>query len=103
MAAQNPSGAYFQTNLQRLRKIAEQNGLVFNPNSDWVNQVIRLMTDSKRDAGKYYCPCKQHHPPDPETDAACPCPTLDEETDIATAASFSRRVSTRRNSTSWTP
>ena len=24
--------------------------------------------------GKYYCPCKQSHPPDPEKDVLCPCP-----------------------------
>ena len=79
MAAQNPSGADFQKNLQRLKTFAEKKDLVFNPNLDWINQVIRLMTDSKRESGKYYCPCKQHHPPDPKTDVTCPCPTLDEE------------------------
>jgi len=73
------SEADIKKNLARLRKFADQKGYIFNVNSDWVEQVIRLMTDSKREAGKYYCPCKQHHPPDPENDVTCPCPTIEEE------------------------
>lgn len=68
-----------QKNYQRLKKIAEKKGYIFNPNQDWFEQVIRLMTDNQKEFGKYYCPCKQHHPVDTKTDVVCPCPTLDDE------------------------
>jgi len=68
-----------QRNYQRLRKIAGDKGYIFNPNRDWVEQTIRLMTGNMKERGEYYCPCKQHHPIDPESDVVCPCPTLDDE------------------------
>lgn len=71
--------AGIEDNLERLKKFARKKGLLFNPNADWVEQVIRLMTDNKRETGSYLCPCKQHHPPDPEHDVACPCPAVEEE------------------------
>lgn len=68
-----------QKNHQRLIKITEKKGYIFNPNQDWVEQVIRLMTNNYKEYGRYYCPCKQHYPVDTTIDAVCPCPTLDEE------------------------
>lgn len=68
-----------QKNYQRLAKIAEKKGYIFNPNQDWIEQIIRLMTNNQKEFGKYYCPCKQHHPVDTQTDVVCPCPTMNEE------------------------
>ncbi len=66
-------------NRSRLENIARKKEYVFNANSDWVDQVIRLMTNNYLKYGKYYCPCKQSHPLDPENDPICPCPEMDEE------------------------
>jgi ferredoxin-thioredoxin reductase catalytic chain len=68
-----------QKNYERLKRVAERKGYIFNPNQDWVEQVIRLMTNNAQEFGKNYCPCKQHHPVDTQTDVVCPCPALDDE------------------------
>ncbi len=69
----------YKENYQRLEKIAREKGYVFNSDKERVNKVISLMTNNYKEFGKYYCPCKQHHPLDPEKDTLCPCPELDEE------------------------
>ena len=69
----------YKKNYERLKKVGDKKGLIFNPNQDWVEQIIRLMTKNKEGYGKYYCPCKQHHPVDTKTDVVCPCPTMLEE------------------------
>ncbi len=69
----------YEKNLRRLKNIGEKKGYVFNPNQDWVTQVIRLMTNNLKEFGKYFCPCKQHYPIDTKFDVVCPCPTLDQE------------------------
>jgi len=69
----------YNKNYDRLNKVGEKKGYVFNPNQNWVTQVIRLMTNNLREFGKYFCPCKQHYPVDTNSDIACPCPTLDQE------------------------
>lgn len=69
----------YQDNYSRLRMIGEKKGYVFNPNQDWVEQVVLLMTNSFEETGKYLCPCKQHFPPDIDKDETCPCPNLDVE------------------------
>ncbi|RKX70130.1 ferredoxin:thioredoxin reductase [candidate division WOR-3 bacterium] len=70
--------AYLE-NLRRLEKIAREKGYIFNPDKERVNKVVGLMTKNFKEFGKYYCPCKQHHPLDPEKDPLCPCPDLDQE------------------------
>jgi len=69
----------YKENFERLKRIAEKKEYVFNPNKDWVGQVITLMCNNFEEFGKYFCPCKQHHPVEPETDVICPCPSLDDE------------------------
>ncbi len=69
----------YKNNYARLKRFAEKKGLVFNSNQDWVEQIIRLMANNYLEYKKYYCPCKQHHPLDPEKDAVCPCSDLDNE------------------------
>lgn len=69
----------FADNYARLKRICEKKGYIFNPNQDWVKQVIMLMTNNFNETGKYFCPCKQHYPVDTKTDVVCPCPTIDQE------------------------
>ena len=69
----------YKRNYVRLRKFAEKKELILNPNIDWVEQVIRLMANNYLEFGKYYCPCKQHHPVEPDKDPVCPCAEVDDE------------------------
>ena len=69
----------YKENYQRLEKIAQEKGYVFNEDKERVNKVIGLMTNNYKEFGKYYCPCKQHHPLELDKDPLCPCPELDEE------------------------
>ncbi len=71
-------GAY-KENYNRLAEVAKANGLIFNPDRERENKVIGLMTRNFKEFGKYYCPCKQQHPLNPETDPLCPCKEIDEE------------------------
>lgn len=78
MTSHNKDKVYVD-NYERLKKICEKKGYIFNPNQDWVDQVIRLMANNQREYGKYFCPCKQHYPVDIKEDIVCPCPTLEQE------------------------
>ncbi len=69
----------YQENLERLQKIAKEKGLVFNEDRARAEKVIGLMTKNYINYGKYYCPCKQSHPLNIETDPLCPCLDMDEE------------------------
>lgn len=69
----------YTDNYERLKRICEKKDYIFNPNQDWVVQVISLMTNNKKEFGKYFCPCKQHYPVDTKADIVCPCPTIDQE------------------------
>lgn len=61
--------------LKRVTGIAENAGYVLNPDRDRVMKVVGLMTENFVATGKHFCPCKQSHPLNPETDVVCPCPT----------------------------
>lgn len=69
----------YKENFERLKRVAEKKEYIFNPNEDWVKQVITLMCNNLKEFGKYFCPCKQHHPVEPEIDPVCPCKSLDDE------------------------
>lgn len=69
----------YKKNYKRLEELAKKRGYIFNPNKDWVDQVVRLMTNNFIELGKYFCPCKQHYPIDVENDISCPCPELSGE------------------------
>ena len=69
----------YKENHKRLTRIATGNGYIFNPDKKRVNKVIGLMTRNIKEFGRYYCPCKQHHPLDTKVDPLCPCDTIDEE------------------------
>lgn len=69
----------YKENYKRLEKIAKEKGHTFNPDKERVNKVIGLMTNNFKEFGKYYCPCKQQHPLDPDVDPLCPCLQIDDE------------------------
>jgi len=65
----------YESNLQRLESLAQEQGLVFNPDPARVSKVVGLMTENFRAVGEYVCPCKQQHkPPQQGLDKTCPCP-----------------------------
>jgi ferredoxin-thioredoxin reductase catalytic chain len=69
----------YAANLGRVQTIGRDKGCVLNPDEERVKKVVGLMTRNYLEFGKYYCPCKQSHPLDPEQDVLCPCPTLEDE------------------------
>lgn len=69
----------YNKNIKRIGKLAESKGYILNPDEERVKKVVGLMTMNFNEFGKYYCPCKQSHPLDPNKDALCPCPQLPEE------------------------
>ncbi len=71
-------GAY-KENHERLKEVAMAKGLIFNPDKDRKNKVIGLMTRNFKEFGKYFCPCKQQHPLNPDVDPLCPCNEMDKE------------------------
>ena len=69
-----PHTEEYQALLQDVKRLAGQNGYIINPDLERVEKVVGLMTENLVTAGKRYCPCKQSHPLDPQTDVTCPCP-----------------------------
>lgn len=69
----------YDENLSRIMKTARQRDYVLNPDQERIRKVVGLMTMNKNDFGKYFCPCKQSHPLDPEKDVVCPCPEITDE------------------------
>lgn len=68
-----------RANIERARQVGEKLGLVLNPDMARTLKVATLLARNFAQYGKYYCPCKQSEPLDPERDVVCPCPTLKEE------------------------
>lgn len=70
----------YEKNLQRLQKIAQEQGLALNPDQERVEKVVGLMTANFEAVGEYICPCKQKSkPPVKGADILCPCPEMAEE------------------------
>ena len=69
----------YNENLRRLENAADENGYILNPDNERANKIVGLMTRNYKEFGKYYCPCKQHHPLDQAADPLCPCEDLDKE------------------------
>lgn len=69
----------YEKNLKRVRNIAKEKGYVLNPDEERMQKVVGLMTMNYNEFNKYYCPCKQSHPLDPDKDVQCPCPELPNE------------------------
>jgi len=67
-------------NIERLEQLAEENGLVLNPDRARVEKVAGLMADNHDLVREWVCPCKQEsRPPVRGADKTCPCPEwLDE-------------------------
>jgi len=60
-------------NLTRIQVMADKTGYSLNSDEERVKKVVGLMTMNHTSHGKYYCPCKQSHPVDPQKDITCPC------------------------------
>jgi ferredoxin-thioredoxin reductase catalytic subunit len=73
--------AEYETALLRVSEIAKKKGYILNTDEERVEKVVGLMTENHILAGKYFCPCKQTHPLDPDSDVTCPCPSWIEEID----------------------
>ena len=69
----------YNDNLERIKKIAAEHGYALNSDQERLQKVIGLMTMNRNEFGKYYCPCKQSHPLNPDKDELCPCPPLADE------------------------
>jgi ferredoxin-thioredoxin reductase catalytic subunit len=69
----------YTKNLVRVKDIAAKKGYILNPDEERIKKVVGLMTMNHNSHAKYYCPCKQSHPLDPQKDITCPCPEMDTE------------------------
>lgn len=68
-----------RANIERVRKVGEELGYVLNPDMERTLKVANLLARNFAEYGKYYCPCKQSHPLNPDKDVLCPCTTVHEE------------------------
>lgn len=68
-----------RANVERARLVGAGLGYVLNPDTERTLKVSNLLARNFAEHGKYYCPCKQSHPLDPEKDVVCPSPTVHEE------------------------
>ncbi len=68
-----------RANVERVRKVGEELRYVLNPDLARTLKVATLLAKNFAEHGKYYCPCKQSHPLDPQEDVVCPCPTVHDE------------------------
>ncbi len=71
--------AEYEKNLARIKKIAEEKGFLLNADEERVKKVVGLMTMNFNEFSKYYCPCKQSHPLEPDKDVICPCSCMKSE------------------------
>ena len=71
--------AEYEAAIGRIEEIAGQKGFSLNPNQERVMKVVGLMTNNFVETGRYFCPCKQSRPLDPERDVTCPCPSWEAE------------------------
>lgn len=69
----------YKRNITRIKIIAEEKEYMLNPDKERVKKVVEGMTKNYIEYKKYYCPCKQSHPLNTETDVTCPCPDLERE------------------------
>ncbi len=65
--------------LEDFRRIASGEGLTLNPDTERLEKVAGLMTENLVLTGARFCPCKQSHPLNTDTDTTCPCPEWKEE------------------------
>jgi ferredoxin-thioredoxin reductase catalytic subunit len=69
----------YNKNYKRIEELAISHGYKINPDNERVKKVVGLMTINFNEFGKYYCPCKQSHPLDPNEDVLCPCSQIKDE------------------------
>ena len=70
----------YDDNFGRVKKIADDMGLILNPNEKRVHRVVSKMTHHFVTMGEYVCPCKQttEHPVKGQ-EILCPCDELEDE------------------------
>lgn len=72
--------ACYEQNLNRLKGIAESNGLILNPDQQRVEKVVGLMATNYEITEEWICPCKQTvKPAEKGKDIVCPCPEWQDE------------------------
>ena len=69
----------YQTNYERLSAYAVTHGYRLNTDEARATKVVGSMTNNFLKSGKYYCPCKQSHPLNPDKDTLCPCNEMKQE------------------------
>lgn len=70
----------YDNNMKRLKAIAQERKVVFNPDEARVQKVVGTMTENYIATGEYICPCKQKHkPPVKGLDTLCPCSGMMDE------------------------
>lgn len=69
----------FNTALEYTKRVAQRFGYTLNPDEGSLNRLIAQMAKIKEQHGRYFCPCKQHHPIDIKRDPICPCDTFKDE------------------------
>jgi len=64
----------YEKNHERLLRLANEHGLILNPDVGRVARVAGMMAENYDMMGEWVCPCKQEHtPPEPGKDKTCPC------------------------------
>ena len=69
----------YESCLNSVREIADKNGYILNSNEERLKKVVSGLVRNHNEFGKYYCPCKQSRPLNPEKDTLCPCKEWKEE------------------------
>ena len=60
-------------------RVAEKRGYVLNPDLGQLHRLARHLAENKANHGRYFCPCKQNYPLQPDKDPVCPCSTFRDE------------------------
>ncbi len=60
-------------------KIAKRFGYTLNPDEVHLRRLGNHLAENKANHGRYFCPCKQHYPLQPDVDPVCPCSTFHDE------------------------
>lgn len=69
----------YENCLACVKEIAGKHGCVLNPDGERLKKVVSGLAKNFNESGKYFCPCKQSRPLNPEKDTLCPCKEWKEE------------------------
>jgi ferredoxin-thioredoxin reductase catalytic subunit len=62
-----------------VRHVTDRHGYAVNPDAVQFQRLVRHLDENKAKHGRYFCPCKQHYPLQPDSDPVCPCAALHDE------------------------